>query len=122
MRKIWISMIFLTLLCIVFPAAAEQTEEADAWTVLIYMCGSDLESKYGFGTANLEEIASVEAPTDASGEILDVIGMPDLAGSGSSARKVNVLIETGGAKAWHAEALGMNVRTDVRELIICNIP
>ena len=113
MRKIWISMIFLTLLCIVFPAAAEQTEEADAWTVLIYMCGSDLESKYGFGTANLEEIASVEAPADASREILDVIGMPDLAGSGSSARTVNVLIETGGAKAWHAEALGMNVRTDV---------
>ena len=120
MRKIWIGMIFLTLLCIIFPAAAEQTEETDAWTVLIYMCGSDLESKYGFGTANLKEIASVEAPTDESGEILDVIGMPELARS--PARKVNVLIETGGAKAWHAEALGMNVRTDVRELIICNIP
>ena len=44
------------ILLFAFPVSAEQAEEPDEWTVLIYMCGSDLESKYSFGTMNLEEI------------------------------------------------------------------
>lgn len=29
---------------------------ADTWSVFVYMCGSDLESEYGMGTADLEEM------------------------------------------------------------------
>ncbi len=55
----------------------------DDWTVLIYMCGSDLESKYtsgnqGLATGDLKEIASVS-------------GQPD---------GVNIVVEAGGASAW----------------------
>lgn len=47
------------------------------WTVMMYLCGSDLESNYGFATQNLLELASC-----------------DLGGN------VNYVIETGGAKKW----------------------
>ena len=49
----------------------------DTVTVMIYMCGTDLESKYGMGTSDLGEM--VKATID---------------------HKVNVIVETGGCKAW----------------------
>ena len=55
-------------------------EDLDAYTIMIYMCGSDLESDSsngGLATANLKEIMSVSLPSN-----------------------VNVIIETGGAKSW----------------------
>ena len=50
----------------------------DAWTILIYMCGSDLESDEYLATADIEEILSVS-------------NQPD---------DINIVIETGGAKKW----------------------
>ena len=50
----------------------------DAWTIMIYMCGSDLESQYGFASEDIKEILSVE-------------NQPD---------DVNIIIETGGCKRW----------------------
>lgn len=38
------------------PALAQEAEELSDWTVLIYLCGSDLESKSAMGTYNLVEI------------------------------------------------------------------
>lgn len=54
----------------------EQTK--DAWTILIYMCGADLESENGFATGDIKEILSVS-------------NQPD---------DVNIVIETGGSKSW----------------------
>ena len=60
------------------------------WTVLIYLCGTDLESQYGMATVNLEEISR----TLPSGN-------------------VNVIIETGGAKKWKAQKkLGLDIASD----------
>ena len=50
----------------------------DAWTVMLYVCGSNLESSYGCAS---EDIA----------EILAVNGQPD---------DVNIIIETGGSTRW----------------------
>ena len=61
------------------PAEATPKEPA-AWTVMIYLCGTDLESEGGMATTNLKMIADTE-PNDA----------------------VNVLIQTGGTAAWQAE-------------------
>ena len=55
----------------------------DAWTIMIYMCGADLESSYASSNQGL-----------ASGdlqEILNVSNKPD---------NVNIIIETGGASKW----------------------
>ena len=49
----------------------------DTVTVMIYMCGTDLESKYGMATSDLTEMAKANLSD-----------------------KVNVIVETGGCKHW----------------------
>ncbi len=49
-----------------------------AWTIMIYMCGSDLESDGGYATNDISEILSVS----------------------NQPSNVNVIIETGGASKW----------------------
>lgn len=51
----------------------------DDSTLLVYMCGADLESDNSFATADIKEMLSVS-------------GQPD---------DVNIVIQTGGAKSWH---------------------
>lgn len=50
----------------------------DAWTIMIYMCGADLESESGLATSDIKEILSV----------------------GSQPDDVNIVIETGGSNKW----------------------
>lgn len=56
----------------------EEKPAADAWTVMLYICGADLESKNGLATSDIKEILSVS-------------GQPE---------DVNIVIETGGASSW----------------------
>lgn len=66
--------------------AAEQKD----WTVLVYLCGTDLETRGAMATINLEEIAET-IPSD----------------------NVSVVIETGGTRQWQAEeSLGLKIATD----------
>lgn len=53
---------------------------SDKWTIMIYMCGADLESDHGYATGDIKEI-------------LSVAGQPD---------DVNILIQTGGASSWRS--------------------
>ena len=56
----------------------------DDWTVLIYMCGSDLEAQGGYAVSDIKEI-------------LKVANQPD---------DVNIIIETGGATKWTSNSQG----------------
>lgn len=92
--KKWLSLCLVVLLAFsALPVMAEEsaeTAENAAWTVMIYLCGTDLESKNGMATENLLEISKTLAN-----------------------QQVNVLIETGGAKAWSTkEKLGFDIATD----------
>ena len=92
--KKWVSLCLVVLLAFsTLPVMAEESAEAAesaAWTVMIYLCGTDLESKNGMATENLLEISKTLAN-----------------------QQVNVLIETGGAKAWSTkEKLGFDIATD----------
>lgn len=49
----------------------------DTVTIMVYMCGTDLESKYGMATSDLNEMASAV-----------------------QSDKVNIIIETGGTSKW----------------------
>lgn len=104
--------------------ADENAEEMPEWTVLCYFCGSDLESKYGFASGNLKEIADcVYSPRmiDISREF---DGDPEKqeeryrfveAGytyeKDSKQKNVNVLIQTGGSREWHTgdQSLDMDI-------------
>ena len=63
----------------------------DAWTILIYMCGADLESESGLATGDIKEILSVS-------------NQPD---------DVNIVIETGGAKSWSLSSSYINGATKI---------
>ena len=52
-------------------------DSSDTWTVLVYMCGSDLESEAGLATDNLIELTGSELGNN-----------------------VNFVIQTGGASKW----------------------
>lgn len=74
-----------TATCNLTVYAAEEEEEPEtpttnkaAWTIMIYLCGADLESDGGYATSDINEI-------------LSVAGQPD---------DVNIIIQTGGAKSW----------------------
>lgn len=64
-----------------FSACAEKStgpsDKQDGSLLMIYMCGSDLESYYGFASKNLEEIASAVFEENNW-----------------------VIVQTGGSKSW----------------------
>ena len=58
----------------------------DVVTIMVYMCGTDLESKYGMGTSDLQEMAAA-ALSD----------------------QVNVIVYTGGCKQWKNNVVSNSV-------------
>ena len=64
----------------------ERTSPNDAWTVMIYVCGSNLESDGGAATTDISEVLSIN-------------GQPD---------DVNIVYETGGTTKWY----NSNVNSD----------
>ena len=89
----------LILTALALPALAEEASDAAApadWTVLIYMCGSDMETNSGMATYNLREIMGSVLPEYdtridvASGKLDRGVLKP----------RINVAVETGGALEW----------------------
>ncbi|MBQ3405213.1 MAG: peptidase C11, partial [Oscillospiraceae bacterium] len=58
----------------------------DTVTIMVYMCGTDLESKYGMGTSDINEMASAD------------IG-----------KNVNIIVFTGGCRAWKNDVFSTSV-------------
>ena len=103
------ALICAVLLVCASAAFAEAAEPEDEWTVLFYMCGSDLESRNSYATGNLEQIASCVYPHSRIGEMMKKYeALMDRAEVPNPGR-INVLIETGGCKQWHTQSLGMDV-------------
>lgn len=112
MKKLWICVVALMLALNAVPVLAEVVDEPADWTVLFYLCGSDLESKYGYATDDLVEISKCRChhfDSEFYGEIYS-----NWVRNANNERKdrVNVLIETGGSKQWHAGSMGMNISTN----------
>ena len=73
-----------------FPAkASDQAAPKAKWTVLFYLCGTDLESNGCNATVNLGEIGKTK-PNDS----------------------VNMVVQTGGTKIWHSNLAGLDVKAD----------
>ena len=68
------------------PGAKKPSKIAkDSWTVLVYLCGSDLESNNGAATKDLAEMVN-----------------------GAASNQINFVVETGGAKRWSARGISNN--------------
>ena len=111
MKRKWLLALMAAVLCLaamfcVSAAAAEPVETE--WTVMFYLCGSDLESAHSFATSNLEEISNCHElvyvqnrDVSESQDKLNIV-LPEKG-------RVKIVIETGGSKTWHAQSLGMNI-------------
>lgn len=60
--------------------------EGSGWTIMLYLCGTDLETDEGYASINLEEICNADLPED-----------------------VNFVIETGGTQQWQWDGIDPNV-------------
>ena len=78
--KLIVSLFFTICICYSFDEAhAEELQQGlHTTTVMVYMCGSDLESRFGQGTADLTEMMT----------------------SGLDERFTNLLVMAGGSKSW----------------------
>ena len=110
MRKIL--PLLLMLLMAACGIALAESGDMDEWTVMFYFCGSDLESRYSYATGNLEEIDGVQYPDTYLPLVAMQYGVEYDPSAITALPKVNVLIETGGCKAWHAQNLGMDIRSN----------
>lgn len=63
----------------------------DVMTVMIYMCGTDLESKYGMASADMEEIRQA---------------------SSSFGSNLNVIVYTGGCKNWQNKSVDISTKNN----------
>ena len=85
------ALIALLALGFVPGAFAEADGAGDTWTVLIYMCGSDMETKAGMATCNLHEIMQAPHPSHTVRYDAAAGGWADV----DLRSRVNVLVETG---------------------------
>jgi len=92
--------------------AEDEGEEAE-WTVMLYLCGSDLESKYSYATGNLGEIAECWYPENLLSSVAEDYDVVLTDFTPSEPGTVNVVIQTGGCREWHAQELGMDVDPSV---------
>jgi len=112
MRKnILFTMALILAVCLfLFPAPAARAEEDEAeWTILFYICGSNLESGYSYATENLKEIAGCHNPYAERERLTWEASQASGKDAAAAPSRVNVLIQTGGSTAWHAQELGMDI-------------
>ncbi len=92
MKKVFtilLTAFLICLLCACSNKAVVTMERAErvpstgsSWTILVYMCGSDMESQKGEATKCLEAMRSIDYPEN-----------------------INVVVETGGSKEWHTNGI-----------------
>ena len=97
------------------PALAEGEGDGgeDEWTVMFYFCGSDLESRYSYASGNLQNISCVLYPDSFYPELAANWGVDPETLEVTMPGKVNVLIETGGSKAWHVKDPDYSLDMDI---------
>lgn len=74
-------ILILTIILVIFFMNQEEVVKSDK-TIFIYMCGSNLESKKGLASKNIEEILSAKVGNN-----------------------VNIVIQTGGSKEWKSHGI-----------------
>ncbi len=84
MRRVGLNglCLLLGIVLIGLGFAAGAAAQDESWTVLLYLCGTDLESDGGAASANLEEILAVSVPDT-----------------------IHFIVQTGGTAQWETEGI-----------------
>ena len=90
-------------------AEQQKTRETKEWTVMFYVCGSDLESKHGYASQTMHEIVLSKDPYSANKDQLDKVGLDSAIALRTLPDAVNVVIQTGGCKQWQANKSGETI-------------
>ena len=113
-------LLFSAVLCLAAFTAGSEAENAELpeWTVMFYMCGSDLESRYGYATGNMNEIIGTHDLFATYAKMPEAYRMEAGEAGSSQEKNVQVVLQTGGCKAWHNNENGncttdYDIRTDV---------
>ena len=83
MKRVFFCLLIMLCLFFAFPAAEGESETPRHLTLMIYMCGTNLESQYG----------------SASDDILEMLE------AGADTSQVSIMLMTGGSRSWE---LGMD--------------
>ena len=83
MKRVFFCLLIMLCLFFAFPAAVGESEAPRHLTLMIYMCGTNLESQYG----------------SASDDILEMLE------AGADTSQVSIMLMTGGSRSWE---LGMD--------------
>ncbi len=106
MKKMLILLLaFLCLSAAPCIAESEKDEPTDEWTILFYLCGSDLKSRNGYASAIFSDIVHSHTPSSTV-VTEETLHRPD-SGSFINPGRVNVLLQTGGSKKWHVQEHGL---------------
>ena len=82
MMKRFLSLVLLGVMLLGLIPAAQAA--SDTFTLMIYLCGTDLESNSGAATADLQEIVNSRIPQNGN---------------------VTVYVQTGGTRNWHVRGM-----------------
>ena len=112
-RFFFLAAILVSALLVSLPSSAAEKGNTEAeWTVMIYLCGSDLESVHGMASYNLKEISEI-GDAFTYEEVMNMVYGTDLPVSDMD-DKVNVLLETGGCTEWKTkQELGFEISSKV---------
>ncbi|MCR4876908.1 MAG: hypothetical protein K5922_07030 [Clostridiales bacterium] len=102
------------LLCLWVPAAAETPQREI--TVMVYMCGSNLESSYGSASGDLLEMMEVQRDLKAS-SVLVMTGGTRKWAMGYPADMIQVREIGRNVKIWESEAQNMGARETLRQFL-----
>ena len=93
MKRRWMATLLIACICGTLISGSAERSSIRSLTLMVYMCGSNLESQYGSASMDLMEMQ----------------------GAGFDAERLNVLVMTGGAERW---ALGGDAgQTVIRRIL-----
>ena len=106
-RPVYGVLLFL-MICFMVPSVSDAGEAGRQRTIMVYMCGSNLESSYGSASADMQEMLDADYDT-ASTTVLLMTGGSSFWYSGYPADKTSI-VELGKKRArvvWSDDALDM---------------
>ena len=99
---LFFSLVLLFTACV--SAEEKVTDDKAEWTVMMYFCGSDLESNHSMATFNMLEMKTIEQDFTMQ-EFLNLTYDEEDQES-DPYKEVNVILETGGCKKWKNQLPG----------------